>query len=78
MLKKKNPKKKKKKVMSWKVILAISEIKLLNVKKTGKILRTLINLNKKMLLQFFCRIPYAGVQREKLIKNLVKKLKKTH
>ena len=29
-----------------------------------------------MLLQFFCRIPYAGVQREKLIKNLVKKLKK--
>ena len=34
-------------------ILAISEIKLLNVLKTGKILRTIIHLNKKILPQCF-------------------------
>ena len=58
------------------VILAISERKLLNVLKTGKTLRTMIHLNKKILLQFFCRIPYVGVKGETLIKNLVRKLKR--
>ena len=38
-------------------ILAISEIKLLNVSKTGKILRTIIHSNKKILPQFFAEHP---------------------
>ena len=54
------------------VVLAISEIKLL---KSRKILRTLIHLNEK-ISTIFCRIPYAGVEGEKLIKNLVRKLKR--
>ena len=56
-------------------ILAISEIKFLNVLKTGKILRTIIHLNKKYCHNSL-RIPYAGVQGETLIKNLVRKLKR--
>ena len=35
----------------------MSEIKLLNVLKTRKILRTLIHLNKKILPQFFAKYP---------------------
>ena len=37
--------------------LAMSEIKLLKVWKTGKILRTIIHLKKKILPQFFAEYP---------------------
>ena len=39
------------------VILTIYNIKLLNVCKTGKIQRTMIHLNKKLLPQFFAEYP---------------------
>ena len=52
----------------------MSEIKLLNVFKTRKIKNT-DTLEQENIATIVCRIPYAGVQREKLIKNLVKKLK---
>ena len=55
------------------VILAMSEIKLLNVQKTGRILRTVTQQNITII---FCRIPYAVVQGEILITNLVRKLKR--
>ena len=42
------------------VILEISEIKLLNVWKTRKILKTIIHLDKKIFAPSFCGIPYAG------------------
>ena len=53
----------------------MSEIKLLNVFKTRKIKNT-DTLEQENIATIVCRIPYAGVQGEKLIKNLVKKLKR--
>ena len=42
------------------VILEISEIKLLNIWKTRKILKTIIHLDKKIFAPSFCGTPYAG------------------
>ena len=53
----------------------MSEIKLLNVFKTRKIKNT-DTLEQENIATIVCRIPYAGVQGEKLIRNLVKKLKR--
>ena len=48
-------------------------IKCLENKKNAK---NIVHLNKKKSLHFFCKIPYAGVQGEKLIKSLVRKLER--
>ena len=44
--------------------LAMSEINLLKVWKTGKILRTMVHLKKKILPQFFAEYPME-VDKEK-------------
>ena len=57
------------------IILAMSEITL-NVLKKKKNNKNTDTLEQDNIATNFCRIPYAGIQREKLFKNVVKKLKR--
>ena len=65
-----------KKVMSWNGYPRYVQNKIIKRLENKKNTKNTDTLEQENTATTFCRISYAGVQREKLIKNLVKKLKR--
>ena len=64
-----------KKVMSWHGYPRYIQNKIIKRLENWKNMKNNDTLEQENIATVFCRIPYAGVQGERLIKNLVRKLK---
>ena len=62
--------------MSWNGYPRYVQNKIIKRLENKKNTKNIDTLEQENIATIFCRISYAGVQGEKLIKNLVKKLKR--
>ena len=65
-----------KKIMSWKGYPRYIRNKIITRLENKKNTKNTDTIEQENIAPMFCRIPYEGVQAEKLIKNLVRKLKR--